>query len=384
MFGTGLSPHQQAQLDGFIVSNDTTRSTLFGMSRFPPNPLITPISIFNSKIIEFQEIDEKNHSAFNSVIIVDLTAGTFTFLRTKFFGKTEEPEEVQVSKIRELIGFLSRFNVLREIGNYFVVSCDITENMSPSIDFRKTMKFGPSADNVDLRKSKYHYDMFQNFILDMAPDFDPNMYLSHILQSDQRSDVVFLRYLKHGLSTTIMGINETESHRFIVNENDVVCLKNKLAMHSIPYFQSSASISREEGNSTLESNKMGIRSLLRTQVFAISKKQYDAIMTNIGPAISRQFSGVPVLDLILPQISLNIPYIEYYKNTNRTEYESGGKKKANRKGSNRKGSNRKSKIEKSHKNNFKKSPQIGEIYSKTQQENINAINYLKTRGYSDI
>ena len=44
----------------------------------------------------------------------------------------------------------------------------------------------------------------------------------------------------------------------------------------------------------------------------------------------------------------------------------------------------KSKIEKSHKNNFKKSPQIGEIYSKTQHENINAINYLKTRGYSDI
>ena len=345
MFGTGLSPHQQAQLDGFIVSNDTTRSTLFGMSRFPPNPLITPISIFNSKIIEFQEIDEKNHSAFNSVIIVDLTAGTFTFLRTKFFGKTEEPEEVQVSKIKELIGFLSRFNVLREIGPYFVVSCDITENMSPSLDFGKTMRSGLSADNVDLHKSKYHYDMFQNFILDMAPDIDqqctdPNLYLSHILQPDPRSDVVFLRYLKNGLSTTIHGINETESHRFIVNENDVVCLKNKLAMHSIPYFQSSASISREEGNSTLESNKMGIRSLLRTQVFAISKDQYDAIMTNIRPAISREFSDVSVQDFILPPIPI-ISYSEYYKNNIRSQYEAGGKKKANRKGSNRKGSNRK-------------------------------------------
>ena len=148
--------------------------------------VITPISIFNSKIIDFKIIDHRNHSAFNSVIIVDLTTGTFTFLRTKFFGKTEEPEEVQVSKIKELIGFLSRFNVLREIGPYFFVSCDITENMSPSIDFRKTMKSGPSADNVDLRKSKYHYDIFQNFILDMAPDIDqqctdPNAILTHFL-----------------------------------------------------------------------------------------------------------------------------------------------------------------------------------------------------------
>ena len=351
MFVRTFAPHQQAQLDGFIVTDDKTGSALFGKARFPPNPLIKPISIFNSNRIEFKQIDHRNHSAFNSVIIVDLITGTFTFLRTKFFGKTEEPEEVQVSKIKELIGFLSRFNVLREIGPYFVVSCDITENMSPSRDFKKTMRSGLSADNVDLHKSKYHYDMFQNFILDMAPDFDPNLYLSHILQPDPKSDVVFLRYLNYGLSTTIMDINEieshrfivneNESHRFIVNENDVLCVKNKLTMHSIPYFQSSDSISREEGNLILESNKMEIRSLLRTQVFAISKKQYDAIMKNIRPAISRQFSGVPVQDFILSPISLNIPYSEYYKNTNRTQYESGGKKKANRKGSNRKGSNRK-------------------------------------------
>ena len=354
MFVRTFAPHQQAQLDGFIVTDDKTGSALFGKARFPPNPLIKPISIFNSNRIEFKQIDHRNHSAFNSVIIVDLITGTFTFLRTKFFGKTEEPEEVQVSKIKELIGFLSRFNVLREIGPYFIVSCDITENMSPSRDFKKTMRSGLSADNVDLHKSKYHYDMFQNFILDMASDIDqqctdPNLYLSHILQPDPKSDVVFLRYLNYGLSTTIMDINEieshrfivneNESHRFIVNENDVLCVKNKLTMHSIPYFQSSDSISREEGNLILESNKMEIRSLLRTQVFAISKEQYDAIMTNIGPAISRQFSGVPVQNFILPSISLNIPYSEYYGQ--RQKYEAGGKKKANRKGSNRKGSNRK-------------------------------------------
>jgi hypothetical protein len=343
MLSRTLSSTQQAQLDGFIVTDYTTGSTLFGKARFSPNPLITPISIFNSNRIEFKEIDHRNHSAFNSVIIVDLTTGTFTFLQTKFFGKTKEPEENQVSKIRELIGFLSKFNVLYEIGPYFVVSCDITENMSPSINFRETMRSGLSADNVDLRKSKYHYDMFQNYILDMASGFDqqctdPNTYLLHYLQPDPRSDVVFLRYLNHGLSTTIQGLNENESHRFIVNENDVLCLKNKLAMHSIPYFQSSTSISREEGNLILESNKMGIRSLLRTQVFAISKEKYDAIITNIGPAISRQFSGVPVSDLILHPISLKIPITEY--NSQRQHYEAGGKKIANRKGSNRKSKNR--------------------------------------------
>ena len=215
--------------------------------------------------------------------------------------------------------------------------------MSPSIDFKKTMKIGLRDDNVDLHKSKYHYDMFQNFILDTVQDFDqqctdPNTYLLHYLQPYPRSDVVFLRYLNHGLSTTIQGLNENESHRFIVNENDVLCHKNKLAMHSIPYIQSSVSISREEGNLILELNKMGIRSLLRTQVFAISKEKYDAIITNIGPAISRQFSGVPVSDLILHPISLKIPITEY--NGQRQHYEAGGKKIANRKGSNRKSKNR--------------------------------------------
>ena len=89
MLSRTLSSTQQADLDGFIVVDDTTRSTLFGKSRFSPNPLITPISIFNSKRIEFKEIDHRKHSAFNSVIIVDLTTGTFTFLQTKFFGKTK-------------------------------------------------------------------------------------------------------------------------------------------------------------------------------------------------------------------------------------------------------------------------------------------------------
>ena len=39
MFGRTLAPHQQAQLDGFIVTDDTTGSALFGKARFPPNPL---------------------------------------------------------------------------------------------------------------------------------------------------------------------------------------------------------------------------------------------------------------------------------------------------------------------------------------------------------
>ena len=116
-------------------------------------------------------------------------------------------------------------------------------------------------------------------------------------------------------------------YRYIVNDNDVLYLKNNKVHHSTPYIQYDELVNRDIGNELSDKIKITPRVIERTLIDELSKKQYETLLTAV--TISNQYELSKELFDSYRRESAKTQYNinEYSQNASiRAQYESGGSK----------------------------------------------------------
>ena len=310
--GKYFTPRKYEKEELIITDNDG--STLFGK-----------IENISPKISGIKwEIPDKSYgsSNFDSGFLIkcDKATGihTFTFLQTEHHEKQtlDTIKAIEQFKMFEIVQLLSGFNV--ELPEYCIVYQNMTIN--------KANQF-----NIDRKGNtipKYHIDGQVTFFL------KDDSILRTIIQSKPPPHL-FLRYIGGPwTSTTIKAIYPNmpdkqfkSGYRYIVNDNDVLYLKNNKVHHSTPYIQYDELVNRDIGNELSDKIKITPRVIERTLIDELSKKQYETLLTAV--TISNQYELSKELFDSYRRESAKTQYNinEYSQNASiRAQYESGGSK----------------------------------------------------------
>jgi len=251
--------------ENFIVKSDSTDKTIFGLGHFELEPDYGNIDV--SGHVSYLTIPNKTVNKRTAVMVVDPLSYTVYILKhasDSFW--TEETEEEQKIKIRNMLDKESRFNLFPSDAP-FIVSLDVPTRMS--------MKTYYMA---------YHTDNLPMFFLSQSTGNLINELVS-ILPAGSKSNYTLIETLNDDCVTTTIRnpVDPNDIIRFDGCPGTVVCIENHIQHHSQPY--------HFEKKPVIPRSIVDIPNVMRSMRFASMQQQPPEPLEDLAPASSQSASA---------------------------------------------------------------------------------------------